>query len=183
VLARVVKPLASSPRPDARVMTNTRAAAAFLIRQESLHSPAAQRLIAELNAELTALYPEPGATHFRLAPDEVAAGQGAFLVGYWSDEPVACGAIRCLSAEIAEVKRMYTVPRARGQRISGLILSALEDAARKLGVRRLVLETGPRQLAALGLYRRTGFVPIERFGEYIESELSLCMAKDLDSGA
>jgi putative acetyltransferase len=46
-------------------------------------------------------------------------------------------------------------------------------------MRRLVLETGPRQLAALALYRRAGFVAIPRFGEYTHSELSLCMGKDL----
>jgi len=57
------------------------------------------------------------------------------------------------------------------------MLTALEDSARKLGIRRLVLETGPRQLEALALYRRAGFVAIPRFGEYTHSELSLCMGK------
>ena len=46
-------------------MTNTCAAPAFLIRQESLHSEAAQRLIADLNAELTAL-----AQQARFEPDK-----------------------------------------------------------------------------------------------------------------
>jgi len=56
------------------------------------------------------------------------------------------------------------------------MLSALENAARGLGVRRLVLETGLRQPAALALYQRAGFAPIERFGEYVQSGLSLCLA-------
>lgn len=74
---------------------------------------------------------------------------------------------------------MYVVPAVRGRGFSRSILAALEDGALTLGIRRLVLETGPRQLQALALYRRAGFVVIPCFGEYTHSELSLCMAKDL----
>jgi putative acetyltransferase len=153
------------------------------IRREDLRSSVASRLIEALNAELSAQYPEPGATHFRLDAEEVAADKGAFLVGYLDGEPVACGAIRCIDAGIAEIKRMYVIPAARGRGFSQFMLTALEDHARQLGIRRLVLETGPRQLAALALYRRAGFVAIARFGEYTHSELSLCMGKDLQEGA
>ena len=149
------------------------------IRREELKSSIAARLIEALNAELTAQYPEPGATHFRLESEEVAADKGAFLVGYLAGEPVACGAIRCVDVGVAEIKRMFVIPAARGRGFSRAILTALEDSARKLGIRRLVLETGPRQLEALALYRRAGFVAIPRFGEYAHSELSLCMGKDL----
>jgi GNAT superfamily N-acetyltransferase len=156
--------------------------ASLAIRREDLRSPPAHRLIDALNAELAARYPEPGATHFRLDAEEVAANKGAFLIGYLDGEPVACGAIRCIDAGIAEIKRMYVIPSARGRGFSAVILAALEEKARELGVRRLVLETGPRQLEALALYRRAGFVSILRFGEYIDSELSLCMGKDLHPG-
>jgi GNAT superfamily N-acetyltransferase len=149
------------------------------IRRENLQSSVAYRLIEALNAELSAQYPEPGATHFRLDADEVAADKGAFLVGYLDGEPVACGAIRCIDAGVAEIKRMFVIPAVRGRGFSRSMLTALEDSARKLGIRRLVLETGPRQLEALALYRRAGFVAIPRFGEYTHSELSLCMGKDL----
>jgi hypothetical protein len=37
-------------------------------------------LISALNAELTSLYPEEGANHFRLDAEEVEEGSGAFLV-------------------------------------------------------------------------------------------------------
>jgi putative acetyltransferase len=152
---------------------------ALTIRRADLHSHAAQRLIEALNAELRATYPEPGATHFRLDADEVTADNGAFLIGYLEGEPVACGAIRCIAAGVAEIKRMYVIPAARGRGFSTSILVALEENGRQLGVRRLVLETGPRQLEALALYRRAGYVPVPRFGEYLDSELSLCMGKDL----
>jgi GNAT superfamily N-acetyltransferase len=157
----------------------TQAPEALTIRREQLHSPSAQQLIGALNAELNAAYPEPEARHFRLDAEEVAPDKGAFLVGYLNGAPVTCGAIRCIAVGIAEVKRMYVVPAARGRGFSRVLLSALEETARELGMRRLVLETGPRQAEALGLYKRAGYAPIPKFGEYVASELSLCMGKDL----
>jgi len=149
------------------------------IGPEPLDGEAARALIAALNGELLARYPEEGATHFRLDLDEVRPGRGAFLVARQGVEPIGCGAIRRLDAETAEVKRMYVVPAARGRRIAAAILGALENEARLLGVVRLVLETGERQPESLALYRRAGFVAIPRFGEYVDSALSLCMAKAL----
>ena len=43
----------------------------------------------------------------------------------------------------------------------------------------MVLETGERQTAALGLYTSLGFKRIPRFGEYENSPLSVCMEKCL----
>ena len=160
---------ASTPERDASIE----------IRREEIGSPSAQALIRDLNGELRERYPEPGANHFRLDADEVAQGRGAFLVAYRGDDPVACGAIRLEGSHTAEIKRMYVVPDARGRGISRLLLAALEAEGRKLGARRLVLETGERQTEALALYERTGFVRIPRFGEYVSSPLSVCMAKEL----
>jgi putative acetyltransferase len=152
---------------------------ALEIRREDLDSPPAKLLIDALNLELAACYPEPGANHFNLDVKEVAPHNGAFLIGYLAAEPVACGAIRRIEPSVAEIKRMYVVPRARGRGISKIILAALEDRARKFGVGRLVLETGTRQLKAIALYQAAGFNAIARFGEYVGSELSVCMGKDL----
>lgn len=151
----------------------------LVIRPAPLDGPAARALIAALNAELLARYPEEGATHFRLDPEEVAPGWGAFVIAFREDEPVGCGAVRRLDSETGEVKRMYVAPRVRGARIGARILAALEREARALGLARLVLETGERQPEALALYRRAGFVEIPRFGAYVDSVLSLCMAKTL----
>src|SRR5262249_58254986 len=120
----------------------------------------ASTLISALNAELSALYPEPGATHFRLDPDEVGPGRGAFLVAYADGAPIGCAAVRLLDDRDAELKRMYVAPSARGRGVGRALLAALESEARALGARRLVLETGTRQAAALALYRRAGFVAI-----------------------
>ncbi|MEU6641956.1 GNAT family N-acetyltransferase [Saccharomonospora sp. NPDC046836] len=143
--------------------------------------PVARALIDELNTELAAMYPEEGANHFRLDPDEVGPGRGAFLVAtdYLTGLPLGCGAVRSIEPGVAEVKRMYVRPAARGRKVSRGLLGALEERARALGARRLVLETGTRHAAAIGLYRSAGFSDIEPYGEYVGSPLSLCLAKSL----
>jgi hypothetical protein len=77
----------------------------FEIRTESITSPAARDLIAALDAELLALYPEDGTEqHFHLDAGEVSDGQGAFLVAYVAGEAVGCGAFRMLDATTAEIR-------------------------------------------------------------------------------
>jgi|SRR5262249_32912421 len=156
------------------------ASEAITIARAELTAQVSRDLIASLNAELSALYPEPGANHFQLDPEETADGRGTFLVVYRGETPVGCGALRLLDAETAELKRMYVSRPARGKGLGRRILAALEAEARALGVRRLVLETGVRQAAALALYRSTGFHPISLFGEYcLSPETSVCLGKDL----
>jgi putative acetyltransferase len=150
------------------------------ITRIELTSDVSRALIAELNAELTGMYPEPGATHFGLDPDEVAEGRGAFLVIERDGSPVGCGAVRRIDSDTAELKRMYVSPTLRGTGLGRRLVAALEAEALRLGVRRLVLETGTRQLAAIALYQATGFQPIPLYGEYAHSpDTSVCMGKEL----
>jgi putative acetyltransferase len=155
-------------------------AEAITISRAALTDDASRTLIAELNAELSAAYSEPGANHFGLDPQEVAEGRGAFLVVRLDGTPVGCGAVRLLDAETGELKRMYVAPTARGTGLGRRLVAALEAEAWALGARRLVLETGTRQHAALALYRATGFHPIPLYGEYLGSpETSICLGKEL----
>jgi GNAT superfamily N-acetyltransferase len=153
----------------------------FTIAPTSLHDGAAQALIGELDRELAALYPEPGATHFRLDPDEVAAGTGSFLLARdAAGEPLGCGAVRRVAPGVVELKRMFTRPAARRTGVGRALLAALEEAARALGATRLVLETGSRSPEAIALYERAGFVRTAPWGEYLASaDTSVCMEKSL----
>ena len=85
------------------------------IRRVNLLSPVAQQLILALNAELEGRYPEEGANFFNLDAEEVAEGRGGFFVAYIADEPVGCGAVRSMTPGVAEIKRMYVAPVARGR--------------------------------------------------------------------
>lgn len=151
-----------------------------VIRREALTSDTALRLISTLNAELAAAYNNPAANHFRLDPAEVAPGNGAFLVAYSDGQPVGCGAIRRLDERTAEIKRMYVAPEWRGRGVGRAVLDALEAEGRRLGVARIVLETGTLQDRALALYRSCGYTVIPAFGEYVDTpDTSICMGKEL----
>jgi GNAT superfamily N-acetyltransferase len=84
-----------------------------VVRAE-LTADVSRALIDSLNAELSGVYSEPGATHFHLDPEEVAEGRGTFVVVYRDGSPVGCGAVR-FDAEAAELKRMYVSPTERGK--------------------------------------------------------------------
>ena len=150
-----------------------------LIQRCDILSSAAHELITALNTELSSQYPEEGATHFRLDPKEVAEGNGAFLIVFCDGKPIGCGAVRRIEEQSGELKRMYVCPEARGLGVGKALLKALETEAQALGLTRLLLETGIRQAEALGLYRQAGFSNIAPYGEYINSPLSICMAKEL----
>jgi GNAT superfamily N-acetyltransferase len=151
---------------------------ALEFRRCALESLAAIRLIAALNAELQATFPEPGATHFSLTGEQVRPGDGAFIVTYLDEVAVACGAVRRLDETTAELKRMYVVPHARGTGIGRALVEALEREARLLGATKVVLETGTRLAPAIRLYESMRYRPIPLFGEYLASpETSLCFGK------
>lgn len=166
------------PRPARRIL---RRVPSVRIETAALGDPAVRELIDELDAELHERYPEEGAVHDRLDPAEVAPGSGVLLVAVDDDggELLGCGALRVREPGVGEIKRMYVRPGARGRGIAAALLAALEAEASALFVERLVLETGDRQGEALGLYRRAGYVDIERFGEYADSPLSRCLGRDL----
>lgn len=135
------------------------------------------RLIAALDAALARVYPPE--VIFGLHEEDYDEARLVFLVARRGGMAVACGALRSLDHETGEVKRMFVVPEERGRGISRLVLARVEAEARARGHRRLRLETGDRQAEAVGLYRTSGFAPIEPWGEYAGNEYSVCFEKDL----
>jgi GNAT superfamily N-acetyltransferase len=150
------------------------------IARADFEAGSSQALVAALNAELTGMYSEPGANHFGLDPAEVSGERGAFLIVSYNGAPVGCGAVRLITPDTGELKRMYVAPTMRGKGLAKQLVAALEAEARALGAKSLVLETGVRQLAALALYRGAGFQPIPLYGEYcLSPETSVCLGKEL----
>ncbi|MGY1637136.1 GNAT family N-acetyltransferase [Geodermatophilus sp. SYSU D00742] len=126
--------------------------------------PEVRALTAAQQAELRARYGgagEPG------TPPS-AADVSVVLVARDADgTAVGCGALRALEPGVAEVKRMYVVPEARGRGVSRLVLAGLEAAAVERGWTTVRLETGPRQPEAIALYEGAGYRPIPAFGAYV----------------
>jgi putative acetyltransferase len=72
---------------------------------------------------------------------------------------VGMGALKEHGDGLGEVKRMYTLPEIRGERIGSQLLQRIEATAREKGLSLLVLETGeaPGFEAAWRVYERGGF--------------------------
>lgn len=103
------------------------------------------------------------------------------IVAYLDDIPVACGAIKKYTGEIAEIKRMFVKPWFRGKGISKSILKELESWAGELGYSECILETGRKQTTAITLYQSSGYDVIPNYGQYEGKELSVCMKKIINS--
>jgi GNAT superfamily N-acetyltransferase len=152
----------------------------LVIETTSLEDPDTTELVLRLNGELAAVATEPGENHFTLDPDAVIGDRGAMVRARFDGNLVACGAVRRIEPTVGEVKRMFVDPVARGHKIGAAILDQLELRARRLGMDELKLETGPRQVEALGLYESAGFERCDLFGEYVLSpNTSMCFRKKL----
>jgi GNAT superfamily N-acetyltransferase len=122
------------------------------------------RLTAAQQVELRARYDgagEPG------TPPSAADVSVLLLARDADGTAIGCGALRALGDGVAELKRMYVVPGARGRGVSKLLLAELEAAALLRGWTTLRLETGPRQPEAVSLYERAGYRAIPAFGAYV----------------
>jgi GNAT superfamily N-acetyltransferase len=155
---------------------------ALVIAAEPFDSAIAGALVAALDADLDTRYPGgEGNVPVVLEPHEFDDPEGEFLVAWDGAVAVGCGGVRRVNGDTAEIKRMYVVPAARGRGISSAILRALEEAARRLGFRTLILETGVNQPEAMALYQRAGYSPVPCFEPYTRVRLSRCFTKVLDA--
>src|ERR687890_277988 len=100
-----------------------------MIVLEQLQSPtdAARLLIAELDDELNAEYPPEQRHGYSI--EKIFQPHVMFFVATLDKHPVGCGGVS-FEHDLAEVKRMYVRPAARGHGVARAILQHLEDEAR-----------------------------------------------------
>lgn len=145
----------------------------LVLRRAPADEPPGSELLAAMVGHLDTLYarapdepPRASAT-----PEELSEARGgAFVVGELDGEPVACGGLKRLDAEVAEVKRMYVAPAARSRGIARAVLAQLEVVARELGYARVRLDVGALQPHALALYASAGYHGI---GDYNANRCSV----------
>ena len=101
------------------------------------------------------------------------------IVAYQDDTPVGCGAIKEYSPDTMEIKRMYTLPEARGQGVASSVLGELERWAYELGYEKCILETGKKQPEAIALYKKKKYQIIPNYGQYADVQDSVCFEKNL----
>ena len=96
-------------------------------------------------------------------PGAYTPPQGALLVARTGAETLGCVALRPHSAEICELKRLYVRPTARGGGLGRLLVEEALAEARRLGYRRVRLDTVPGMETAQALYERLGFREIRPY--------------------
>lgn len=150
---------------------------AFTLAREPFDAPDSTALRLAQRAELDLRY---GSDDHEPGEPPTADSVPIFLVARDAHgAAIGCGGLRPLTGGGAEIKRMYVVPSARGSGVSTAILRALEGEARVIGETRLLLETGFGQPDAIRFYEREGYTRIPNFGAYVDSEISVCYARDL----
>ncbi len=96
-------------------------------------------------------------------PGTYASPSGGILLAVYQGVAVGCVALRGIDENICEMKRLYVRPHFRGKGIGGALALAIIDEARKIGYRRMRLDTLPSMKEAIGLYQSLGFKKIEPY--------------------
>jgi len=130
---------------------------AVSIAQETPLQDDVRAMVADLNDHMIPLTPRE--FQFQLTVEQMADPSVTLLVARDDGVPVGMGALKDHGSGVGEVKRMFTLPRVRGQRIGSRLLQRIEDLARDRTMSRLVLETGeaPGFEPAWRVYEHGGF--------------------------
>jgi len=139
-----------------------------------------RELVAALNEYLLPL--SPLEFQFKMTVEQMADPKTTLFVARdAAGRAVGMGALKVETAEMAEVKRMFTRPEVRGQRVGSAILAYIERLAREKGIVELKLETGegPGFEPAQRLYGNSGFTRCGAFLDYPDSGYSAFFEKRL----
>jgi DNA-binding MarR family transcriptional regulator/GNAT superfamily N-acetyltransferase len=96
---------------------------------------------------------------------DMISPRGAFFVAMSDGLPLGCVGLKGTGSELAEIKRLWVAPSARGLGVGRGLMDSAESAARNLSVRILRLDTNSALAEALQLYRSTGWTEIDRFND------------------
>lgn len=138
-------------------------------------------MVTALNDTMRPLTPRE--FQFQLTVEQMAEpAVTLFVARDAAGQPVGMGALKDHGAALGEVKRMFTLPEARGRRVGARVLQHIEALARDKAISRLVLETGEAAgfEPAWRVYERGGFnrcgavldYPDSGFSRFYEKKLS-----------
>lgn len=125
------------------------------------------RAVAAYVAELDRRFPggfRPGAALAKDAESLRPPG-GMFVLARVDGQVVACGGVQRLDDDTGEIKRMWVADGRRGAGLGRLMLARLEAETRRLGYRRVRLDTNGTLSEAIAMYERSGYRSVERYND------------------
>jgi putative acetyltransferase len=107
-----------------------------------------------------------------------AAPEGGIILCREEEAYIACVAVRKISGDIAELKRMFVQPQYQGRGIGKILLEKSLALARQCGYKKIRLDTLNYMHPAIELYKTHGFYEIPAYyhnpiatAVYFEKEL------------
>ena len=113
-------------------------------------------------------------------PGEFGPPAGRLLVAEEDGRIAGCVALRDFGGGACEMKRMFVDPAFHGRGVGLLLGRAIIAEAKAAGYARMVLDTGPAQREAQGLYRKLGFRDIGPYYDLPQSLRDWLVFMDLD---
>jgi GNAT superfamily N-acetyltransferase len=99
-------------------------------------------------------------------PGVYAPPAGELLLAKRGDHVLGCIALKPLKPKVAEIKRLFVRPQARGKGVGKALIQAAIAAARQAGYGEIKLDTLPEMEGAIALYKSAGFSAIPPYGSY-----------------
>lgn len=167
-LNQAIRNMTTEPQP-----TNPAATSDIQVRLTTAQDPQCIDLISRQREEILLSNPNVG-------PNTVEIPM--FIVLSRAGKPLACGGLRLISKDVdsvAEMKRLYVVPEARGRAhgVADLLIRELEVCALGKGWTTLRAQTARNMTAANRLYERHGFELVENYGEYVGCGVTISYEK------
>ena len=170
--ARASALLERAPQPDALLQAMDRVALALgrdriAIIEVDPVGEAARTCLAAYYAELARRFAQGFDVARSCDPDADAMRRprGTFLLAMADGLPVGCVGLKGDGGAVAEIKRLWIDPAARGLGLARQLMQAAEEAARGLSTTHLRLDTNSALPEAIALYRKSGWVEIARFND------------------
>lgn len=105
------------------------------------------------------------------APTAFAPPQGLFVLARRDSAVVGCGGVQWFDESRGEIKRMWVAPAARGSGLGQRLLAHLESLIVASGRTTALLDTNGILTEAIALYRRSGYIEIDRYNDNPDAQL------------
>ncbi len=96
-------------------------------------------------------------------PCKYSAPYGLLLLAYYNNSIAGCVGLCKFEQDICEMKRLYVKPDFRNEGIGKKLSLAVISGAKKIGYKRMRLDTISYMKEAIGIYQKLGFYEIQPY--------------------